>query len=232
MTTYTKINRLINLEEGDSNSHRYGKINDISTEQIETFNAFIRNNYKTNIIQFESGYGESQIKSEFAVGLLFYSVETSCFYALGENITSKRIESRRIDRIRNIETLKEKNYCFQSNKFYKIYEEIFSSSYEQNVSHVKVLVQDFGNIINRFNDLCKSRKCATLRPIESPPPACIYTHVYEDDIRGLSDFSRYLRTFGMSVLAVSPPELKEKMINTYIKTIERYEEIYGCQNKT
>ena len=223
--TYSKITKLINLDGNDITQHRFGKINDITPSQIDTFNNFISSNYRNYLIQFESGPANAKRNYEFAVGLLFYSVETSCFYALGENITTGFTESRRLDRITKVITTDKPNTIYHAKKYFQIYDEMFSSSYEETPCTVKVLIQDAFNVKKRFMDLCQTRKNATIRPIENPPEGCIYTHVYEDTIRGIPDFARYLRSFGMSVLALEPMELREKMIFTYNRIIEKYEEI-------
>lgn len=226
--SYEKITNLINLDGRTRDQHRFGKINDITSDQVTAFNSFITNNYKTNLIQFESGFNSKMI-STFAVGLLFYCTETSCFYALGENLTTGHREARRLDRIRNIITLPEKNEIYHAPLYFQILDEMFSADYKDELQKVKVLFQSYGNILKRFSDLCSLRKNATIRKIENPPDGCIYTHVYEDTMRGTSSFARYLRSFGMSVLAVEPPELKQSMIETYNKIIMKYEELYGNQ---
>ena len=226
--SYDKVTKLINLDGRTSDQHRFGKINDITYDQVTAFNSFITNNYKTNLIQFESGFNTKMV-SAFAVGLLFYCTETSCFYALGENLTTGRRETRRLDRIRNITTLPEKNKIYHNPLYFQILDEMFSADYKDDLQKVKVLFQKYGNIPKRFNDLCSLRKNATIREIENPPEGCIYDYIYEDTMRGTSSFARYLRSFGMSVLAVEPPELKQSMIDTYNKIIMKYEELYENQ---
>lgn len=227
---YAKITNLINLEGSDSEQHRFGRINDITPAQIDTFNSFILSDYKSNLIQFTSGAEDDRKTNIFAVGLLFYSVETSCFYALGDNITTGHTESRRLDRIYDLSTLCEPNTKYHNSKYYKIFDEMFSSSYEDEAQKVKVLFQDAFNVKKRFWDLCQTRKNSSIHAIDNPPEGCIYTHVYEDTLRGIPDFARFLRGFGMSALALEPTELKEKMIFTYNRIIEKYEEIDGDQN--
>ena len=220
---YNKIKELINLEGEDTNRHRFGKSNDISKKQIDTFNAFISHPYKTHLLKLTNIYqGKTQIDT-FAVGLLFYSVETGSFYALGKNITEKRIESRRLDWIDKIETTTEANNEFQNKRYYKIYEEMFSAQYEEKAYPVKVYFQEFGNVAKRFYDLSSVRSLSSIRLIDNPPEDCPYKYIYEDTIRGLSDFARYLRGFGISVLAAEPEQLQEKMLFTYNRILEKYE---------
>lgn len=220
---YNKIKELINLEGDDTNRHRFGKSNDISQKQIDTFNSFISQPYKTHMLQLTNIYKDQAQIDTFAVGLLFYSVETGSFYALGKNITENRIESRRLDWIENIETTIETNSEFQNEKYYNIFEEMFSAQYEETAYPVKVYFQDFGNVAKRFYDLSNVRSLSSIRIIDNPPKDCPYKYVYEDTIRGLSDFARYLRGFGISVLAAEPKQLQEKMLFTYNRIIERYE---------
>ena len=119
------------------------------------------------------------------------------------------------------------NTIFHSEEYYRIYNEMFGPGYYPEMYHVKVLLQDFGNVVLRFKNLSSIRNKSSIRLIESPPDGCIYKYVYEDDIRGLDDFARFLRTFGLSVLVMEPPELKEKMKRTYNRVIEKYTEMDG-----
>ena len=222
----TKIQKIVNYEGNDIELSRYGKINEISPEMLNAFSSFIRHPYKTNLLQFESDFNEFYNVETFAVGLLFYSVETNNFYVLGKNISNDKIQSRRIDWINKITVLDEKNSEFHNPTYYDIYNEMFSSAYQDDVYRVKVLFASFGNVYKRFSDLHNVRKNSLIREIENPPKDCPYEYIYEDTIRGLSDFQRYLRTFGVSVLAIEPIELRDKMIATYNRVVEKSEEYH------
>lgn len=222
---YEKIKHLINYEEGNLAYSRFGRINNITQEQIDNFDAFIVHPYKTNLLELTSNYGGETHIETFAVGLIFYSVETGNFYVLGKNITVGRIECRRMDWFKEVKDLQGTHNEYHAKKYYTIYEEMFSAHYEDNSYKVKVLFSDFGNVTKRFTDLQSTRANASIRRINNKPEDCIYDYVYEDTIRGLSDFARYLRGFGMSVLAMDPPELKDKMLFTYNRIIEKYGEL-------
>lgn len=222
-TAYKKIQTLIDMDGDDLIQHHYGKSNNISQKQMDTFEAFIAHPYKTQVLQLDTKHKE-EIKSEkFAVGLLFYSIETGCFYAFGKNLAINKLQTRRLDWITSITTLEETHMEFHQKKYFEYFSEMFSSSYTGTSYHVKVLFQDFGNVRKRFLDLQEMRDKATIRAISNPPDGCIYNYAYEDTIRGLYDFARYLRGFGTSVLAVEPPELTEQMQFTYNRIIEKYE---------
>jgi predicted DNA-binding transcriptional regulator YafY len=89
-----------------------------------------------------------------------------------------------------------------------------------------VLVQGYANVPKRFTDLASARKktSAILYPIEDPPDGCEYKYIYEDRVRGLSDFAKYIASFGYSAIAIEPPELREILIDKFTKITERYEE--------
>jgi len=220
---YEKIKNVISYEQYDLNQHRFGKINQISKEQIEKLNDFISHPYNTNLLQLNTSYNGIERHNTFATGLLFYSVETSAFYALGYSFSHARTETIRIEWLSNIIDLPEANTIFHSKEYYEKYNDMFSAGYDDTAYPVKVLFQDFGNIPTRFLNLTKVRKNAAISLIENKPDNCIYQYIYTDTIRGLSDFARFLRGFGYSVLAMEPPELRQMMINTYTRSLSFYE---------
>lgn len=108
---------------------------------------------------------------------------------------------------------------------------MFSSSYSAEKYHVKVLYQQNFNIAKRFQSLHDARKNSSIRRIENPPADCQYQYVYEDDIRGLWDFARFLRSFGYSVMALEPPQLVDQMLHTYNTILENYEKLEAETNE-
>lgn len=226
-SAYSKIQQLIAWEGAENEHRRFGKINQIDDFQIKKFNDFICHPYKTNLITLHSKYNNKERHDTISVGLLFYSIETNTFYTLCYNHTQERIEADRLDYIDYITDEEMPNTIFHSEEYYRIYNEMFGPGYYPEMYHVKVLLQDFGNVVLRFKNLSSIRNKSSIRLIESPPDGCIYKYVYEDDIRGLDDFARFLRTFGLSVLVMEPPELKEKMKRTYNRVIEKYTEMDG-----
>ncbi|SFQ09642.1 Predicted DNA-binding transcriptional regulator YafY, contains an HTH and WYL domains [Lachnospiraceae bacterium XBB1006] len=219
---YHKMKLLINLDDTLESFHRFGKSNSLSHSQQEKFNTFIQSQYTTHLIQIE--YDDK--KDTFAVGLLFYSVETGGLYALGKNLDNNKIESRRIDWFKNVSTLPIENSDYHADIYFKIYNEMFSSSYEDEVFKVKILFQDFGNVGKRFTDLAKIRENAKIYAVKNKPDDCPYDYIYEDSLRGLTDFARYLRSFGRSVLALEPPKLVDDyMLFTYNRIVEKYGEL-------
>ncbi len=222
-SAYQKIKNIISYEQYDLKQRLFGKINQISKKQIKKLNEYISHPYSTNLLQLNTSYNGIERHNTFATGLLFYSVETSAFYALGYSYSHSRTEAIKIEWLSSITNLPEKNNLFHSKEYYEKYEEMFSAGYDDLSYKVKVLFQDFGNTYTRFANLSNVRKHSSLSEIENPPKDCIYRYIYTDTVRGLSDFARFLRSFGYSVLAISPPELKQMMVNTYTRSLSFYE---------
>ena len=99
---------------------------------------------------------------------------------------------------------------------------MFSSSYDSRLTHVKVLFEDFGNIIERITVLHQQRKESKLYQLEESIEGIPHSFVYEDDLRGISAFERYLRSFGSSALVIEPDNLREKIINSNNKILNHY----------
>ncbi|WP_027207192.1 WYL domain-containing protein [Butyrivibrio fibrisolvens] len=228
---YNKIKKLIAWDGSEYKQRRFGKINQISENQIDKFNNFINHPYKTKRITLHSEYNGKVRHDTVSVGLLFYSVETNVFYALCYNHTQNRIEADRLEYIGTIIDEEQPNTIYHSKKYYQIYNEMFGAGFDKELYHVKVLVSGYSHNKERFTILRSIRENALFREIPNPPDGCIYKYVYEDDIRGLDDFARFLRSFGYSVLALEPPQLKEKMIESYNKIIEKNQKLDGISNE-
>ena len=229
--TVDKIRTLIGYDESTQDQHQFGKQNQINQEQIDSFNTFIAYPYKTNQLEIHSVVNQIEHSSIFSVALLFYSVETSAFYAFGMDHTTGKKAAYRLDFIHSISATDRKNMIFHADDYYEEYEEMFSTSYTPEKYHVKVLYDDYGNVNQRFQSLHKTRRDSTIRLIENKPEGCNYSYVYEDDLRGLTDFARFLRSFGYSVMAVKPAELTDTMKRTYNLILENYEKLEAEENE-
>lgn len=222
---YKKCTLIYDWESYDTTNQIYGKSNHIDQNQLKHLHNFIQYPYKTKslFINYLARDGAMEIK--ISSGLLFYSVETNCFYLLCMNMYNQSIMQLRLDRIASIREEKERNMHYRSLSFMNIYDEMFSTSFESEKSHVKVLFQDFGNIKERLAVLHNNRKFSKLyeiEPLSNDVPHCI---VYEDDLRGLSAFSRFLRSFGSSALVLEPSNLRDLMIQSNQKILDNYKEI-------
>ena len=179
--------------------------------------------HKTKTLKINYLAHDEAMKLTISSGLLFYSVETNCFYLLCFNMNNKSIMQLRLDRIASIREGDEKNKKYRSNTFLNIYEEMFSASFEPEKTHVKVIFQDFGNIKERLSALHNKRKFSKLYDISPLSEEIPHSIMYEDDLRGVSAFARYLRSFGSSALVLEPSSLQALMIQSNQLTLKNYE---------
>lgn len=220
---YRKASDIYDWESYDSVTQIYGKSAFISAPQLDHLKRFVQYAYKAKTLQIDYGASDQRMTLSINSGLLFYSVETNCFYLLCKNTAVNNVMQLRLDRIISIIEKNDRNTDYRSDEFLRIYEEMFSASFDGEKQHVKVLFQDFGNIRERLNALHRKRKFSRLydiNPLSSDIPHSI---MYEDDLIGLTAFARYLRSFGRSALALEPQDLRNLMIDSNNKTLQNYE---------
>lgn len=222
-TLYKKCANIYDWTSYDSSTQIYGKSNRIDKQQLKYLNNFVEYPYKTKTLEITYLARDEVMKLTVSSGLLFYSVETNCFYLLCFNMDNKSIMQLRLDRIASIREGDEKNNKYRSNTFLKIYEEMFSASFEPEKTHVKVIFQDFGNIKERLSALHNKRKFSKLYDISPLSEEIPHSIMYEDDLRGVSAFARYLRSFGSSALVLEPSSLQALMIQSNQLTLKNYE---------
>jgi biotin operon repressor len=220
---YKKCTHIYDWTSYDTSTQIYGKYNRIDKDQLIHLNKFVKYPYKTKTLELNYLARDGAMEITISSGLLFYSVETNCFYLLCMNMDNKSIIPLRLDRIATIQEGKNKNKNYRSSVFLNMYEEMFSAAFEPEKTHVKVLFQDFGNIRERLSDLHSKRKYSKLYDISPLSEEIPHSIVYEDDLRGVSAFSRFLRSFGSSALVVEPSSLQNLMIQSNQLILKNYE---------
>ena len=222
-TLYKKCTNIYDWTSYDSSTKIYGKSNRIDEKQLNCLNSFVKYPYKAKTLEINYLVCDKTIELTISSGLLFYSEETNRFYLLCFNMENKSIIQLRLDRIVSIREGDIKNRIYRSAKYLNIYEEMFSASFDENKTHVKVVFQDFGNIKERLSALHNKRKSSKLYDILPLSEEIPHTIMYEDDLRGISAFARYLRSFGSSALVLEPSILQTKMIQSNQSTLKNYE---------
>ena len=157
----------------------------------------------------------------FKVGLLVYVADKDKLYMLGQQSDEDGSFSENdtvllVDRIDDLSITKIPNDIFRNAHYMNLYDEMFSISTEE-LEHVVVEFDIFGNIPTKFEQLARTRKNAFITLDNEKGIG-----VYEDDVRGMADFARYLRKYGRSVRVVAPAALKDMMKNTVDRLEERY----------
>ena len=220
---YKKSASIYDWDSYDASIQIYGKSNRIDKTQLNHLNNFVKHPYKTKTLDIHYLAHDGAMEITISSGLLFYSVETNCFYLLCMNMETKSIMPLRLDHIEDIKEGTEKNKKYRSTEFINMYDEMFSAAFEPEKTHVKILFQDFGNIRERLSALHSKRKFSKLYDISPLSEEIPHSIVYEDDLRGVSSFSRFLRSFGSSALVLEPSSLQNFMINSNQLILKNYE---------
>lgn len=218
-----KCTRIYDWASYDASTQIYGKSNRINKKQLKHLNNFVKYPYKTKTLDINYLAQDGEMEMTIFPGLIFYSVETNCFYLLCTNNDTKSIMQLRLDRITSIKEGQKKNKKYRSAEFLNMYDEMFSAAFEPEKTHVKVLFQDYGNIRERLTALHNKRKFSKLYDISPLSKEIPHSIVYEDDLRGVSAFSRFLRSFGNSALVLEPSSLQNIMINSNQLVVKNYE---------
>ncbi len=222
---YKKLTSIYDWEGYDNATQIYGKLNRIDTKQLKHLNNFIKYPYKTKSLHISYLSPKGKISSSIDSILLFYSVETNCFYLLCTEHPTENIVLFRLDKIISIKEENTENKHYRKKDFLDIYDEMFSAEYTSQKTHVKILFEDFGNIREQLVFLHNKRKSSKLYDIEPLSDNIPHSIVYEDDLRGIYSFSRYLRSFGSSALVLEPAELRKLIIDSNQNILNNYEVI-------
>ena len=228
---YDKVRLLINKEKDSIRQANFGRTDYFDQKQADLLYDFLDHPYNTKLLEFEYCDNDRIETLSFETGIIFYRKDISKYFVLGRNMNSKKICSLRLDKISNIRALNKTNKHFHSNEYYNIYQEMFLSTFEETAHKVKVLIMNYYNEPKRFEELASVRKetanfikIQDLTDGEDPTEGFeysendktfVYSYLYKDTIRGLTDFADYLAGFGLAALAIEPPELRDLMINKY-----------------
>lgn len=160
----------------------------------------------------------------FKTGMLVYVADKDKLYMMGKSLSAPEeyIDSiivLRVDRMKDVSTTNDINDIYLSNEFTDIYEDMFSISAEQ-IEHVEVEFDIFGNVPQKLEQLAKNRRYAHISYDYEKNVG-----LYVDEIRGIEDFAKYLRRYGRSIRVLKPKNLKEKMR----KSLDRLEERYRAE---
>ena len=167
----------------------------------------------------------------YKVGILVYIADKDELYMMGKYVDENRTgdgaedgietiteveKTLKVERISDIQLTDIENDLYLSDYYMDLYEEMFSVSFEP-VEHVVIEFDIFSNVPKKMERLASTRRNAIIK----------YDHenkigIYEDDVRGLADFSKYLRRYGRSVRVLAPDSLKEIMKQSVDRLEERY----------
>lgn len=222
LTRVHKIATILNCGFEDANVYDkndtyivHGKRNLIDSASKDLLNRFLLSSYKSNILSICYTTNKGRLLSaDFSVGLIVYSIEKNKIYLLGETPRHRTVIP--LDSIKKFEDTERKNTIYNSALYHQIYQEMFSISVEDPYN-VRIRFANQSFIFEKIKNLHSNRSLSTFC-LSDDGTEIIYT----DTIRGISDFSNYLRQFGRSVIVDEPLSLREQMIQSAEMIIANY----------
>lgn len=176
-------------------------------------------NYRTNILEIEyTTRQENSASILFCVGMIVYSLEKDTCYIIGKSKYNETVENTIID-LKSVTKIKEteKQYSYYNQPYWEsLYYSMFSISTEE-AFDVEVEFDNIFNIERKIHQLASLRKNASIQILSEKI-------IYKDKISGLSDFASYLRRFGRAVKVLNPQNLKDAMMFSVERSLQRYEE--------
>ncbi len=207
-------------------------------------------NYSKNPVCFEylSSKGRIETVNFLYIGLIAYSADKDQLYIIGSSKVSRpnykmfsassiKWDTLKVsDNVNNFKKIATNKYINSlENEFASIKEEMFDVSCDmpQNIS-IKIKATK-KNIIE-FEHLSANRsKTATLKYVYEDGSSYFVKQLksnskleyllYNDTIRGIGDFAKYLRGFGDNIIVLSDEKLKSQLISTAGRVIENYKHL-------
>ncbi|MGN1382672.1 MAG: WYL domain-containing protein [Eubacterium sp.] len=152
---------------------------------------------------------------------ILYNTETNMIYLLCDSKGGSGHYLIRLDRVKEMScNMKEKNLVYHRTSDRSYIDQMWAVSDDQPVK-VRVRFENRDFIRRKVERIVHAREKTSGARISKWTAEYIE---YEDTVVGLSDFSRYLRRFGSSVIVMEPPELAEQMCAAAEKLLSRYAE--------
>lgn len=180
--------------------------------------------YKTKALHivYEDRKGNTTV-CDFKTGLIVFNDETGQYHLAGKVIGEDRDTVINAERIREISEIEEiDNDLFEDDHFLKIGEESLIISTEDPIP-LKLKFKDEANVREKIENYAKERPHAKITFLENTEGQ-EKEFLYEDWVRGFNDTARFIRKFGKSVEVLEPVQLREQMIFSLNRTLERYQE--------
>lgn len=166
-----------------------------------------------------SDLDDNEESFDFMIGLLCYVVDKDNLYLIGRKAGDESDVILNAERIKSVsENKKIVNDIYSDKKYIDNFNEMYSISIAK-AQHVVVEFENIYNIDRKLRNLLRLRRKASLWVRDNKL-------IYEDDIRGLADFAKFIRRYGKSAKVLEPPELVDMMRSSLEKMAERYGEIY------
>ena len=161
----------------------------------------------------------------FHTGLLIYTSDKDRLYILGiqQGEEDRGIQVLNMVQIREIRETEEKNEDFQSKAYMQMFHEMLVVDADPPEQVEVEISAGNPNLIRKFERHVRIRNEGWE---EGETPARLVEkddkYLYTDTVRGISELARFLRQYGWSITVLGPESLKEKMLFTANRALERY----------
>lgn len=213
-----------NVDGFYKNSGLWVNHNEYISKFLKKINKNDYKNYKQEITY--KNVGEKTNKDSqfvFGIGLVVYACDKDRLYLIGKKQGANNYLILNTERITKISDTNIINDMYGSDEFEKIYEEMFSVSVEKPFD----ILVEFDNALNIPDKL---RRLKSIRPnaiVDIPKNKESKIIYRENNVRGLEDVAKWLRSFGRSARVIKPEVLRDRMKDSIIKTLKEYEEVLG-----
>ena len=215
--------KLPDLDTADPFKNYYviGKKNIFDPDLIKKYNQLLKLPFKENALKIKYKSGEKSKEFDFETGLVYYSTETGQFYMVGR-CGEKELSLRLSDVILPNEALSLSNKVYMNSHYRNVFNEIFQSEFESKCHHIKVRFEKLKNTEDKLKSLVSVRGEPARFQISDDGNE----YIYEDTIRGLNSFARYLRAYGRSAIVSQPKQLIHIMCRSAIRTMQNYDKVW------
>lgn len=143
---------------------------------------------------------------------LVYNNSMDLYYVLTER--KGKIVSYRLDRISHIEKTNEVLEKPDASVLDGI-EKNWNMDSKESAVHVKIKIQDFGNVIEKVKlDLGVKAEGHLYKEGDD--------YIYEDDIIGINSFRSWLFSYGASMVVLEPEDLRKRVIDSTKRRLKKY----------
>ena len=210
---------------------------DAVQKQVENINRFPYDR-KTLELVYEGRRGEKMQLASFATGLLIYTADKDRLYLIGEERAQKAgpdadgkagNEERRgyildVGKIRELRATEEENDIFQSEYYMKMFREMLVVDTDPPEQVSVEITAGNPNLIRKFERHVRVRNEGLDEGQEQARLTVSgETYIYTDTLRGTGELARFLRQYGRSVKVLEPASLRERMLFTANRALERYD---------
>ena len=191
---------------------------------VERINRFPYDRKKL-ALSYEGRRGDSMELTAFSTGLLVYTADKDRLYLIGEEQGQNgRIFILDVSKIKDLKETDRENEVFQSEDYMKMFREMLVVDTDP-PEQVRVAISGGNpNLIRKFERHVRVRN----EGLEEGREQAHLTkenedYIYSDTVRGTAELARFLRQYGRSVTVLGPESLKEKMLFTANRALERYD---------